>query len=116
MDQQPLDWQEAIARVGGSEATLRDVAELFLAEAPKMMQEIRAAIDGGAHADLRRTAHTLKGSAAVFVAQPAVDAALRLEKLGEAGELEGVEEAWAKLEAEVERLVPALKDAAGLEA
>ncbi|CAN5906683.1 hypothetical protein BH23GEM7_BH23GEM7_01990 [soil metagenome] len=113
MDQQPLDWQEAISRVGGSEATLRDVAELFVAEAPKMMQEIRAAIDGGAHADLRRTAHTLKGSAAVFVAQPAVDAALRLEKLGEAGESAGVEEAWTMLEAEIERLVPALEDAAG---
>jgi two-component system, sensor histidine kinase and response regulator len=106
----PLDWEEARNRIGGSQEVLLDLAELFLEECPKMMAQIRAAIDAGAHADLRRTAHTLKGSAAVFVAQPTEEAAQRLETMGETGSLEGVEEAWTALERETERLVPALRE------
>jgi two-component system, sensor histidine kinase and response regulator len=116
MDYQPLDWQEALGRIGGSEAVLRDLAEVFLTEYPKMMADIRTALDAGSAADLRRTAHTLKGSAAVVAASPTVEAAQRLEKLGEAGHLGEAEATLADLEREVERLVPALREAAGLPA
>jgi two-component system, sensor histidine kinase and response regulator len=113
MDQAPFDWEVARERIGGSDDVLRDLAELFVTECPKMMEQIRTAIDDGADADLRRAAHTLKGSAAVFVAEPTVAAALRLEEMGESGERAGVEEAWQTLEAEVDRLMPALRQAAG---
>jgi two-component system, sensor histidine kinase and response regulator len=104
----PLDWRSAIERIGGDEATMRDLAAVFIEESPKMMREIRAAIDERVPADLRRTAHTLKGSAALFLAEPTVSAARRLEEMGEEGDLEEVESAWTKLEAETARLVSAL--------
>jgi len=113
MDQQPLDWQEALERIGGSEAVLRDLAAVFLAEHPRMMAELRTAIDAGSSPDLRRTAHTLKGSAAVFAATPTVDAAQRLEKLAEAGTLAEAEPLHADLERETERLVSALREVVG---
>ncbi len=115
MEQQRLDWELARERIGGSEEILRDLAELFVRESPKMMQEIRAAIDRSDHPELRRTAHTLKGSAAVFVAQPTVDAALQLEQLGARGTLDGAEEAWSELAAEVDGLLPVLRRLARLE-
>jgi two-component system, sensor histidine kinase and response regulator len=111
MDSSPLDWQEALERIGGSEETLRDLVEVFLAEYPTMLREIRAAIESGATDELRRAAHTLKGSAALFVAEPTVRAALRLEQMGEAGAIEDPEPAWVTLEAETERLAAALAEA-----
>ncbi|MBA4159766.1 MAG: response regulator, partial [Gemmatimonadetes bacterium] len=111
MTEQPMDWEQALERIGGNEETLWDILEVFLAESPKMMQEIRAATDEGAHAELRRAAHTLKGSAALFVAEPTVRAAQRLESMGETENLEGVESAWTELEAETERLAAALREA-----
>jgi HPt (histidine-containing phosphotransfer) domain-containing protein len=114
MDRAPLDWETARSRIGGSEEVLRDVAELFVAECPAMMEQIRAAIADVDHSEVRRTAHTLKGSAAVFVAEPTVAAAQRIEQMGEAQTLEGVDQAWATLEAEIERLLPELRRAAGL--
>src|SRR5690606_28780739 len=98
MDQPPLDWKEALDRIGGSEETLREMAQVFLDEPPKMLRDIRAAIDGGAAADLRRAAHLLKGSAGLFQADPTVEAALRLERLGESEQSEGAKEAWGELE------------------
>jgi two-component system, sensor histidine kinase and response regulator len=107
-----LDWEAALAQVGGTTDVLRDLAELFHTEAPSMLQQIRTAIDAGEARELRRTAHTLKGSAAVFAAGPTVEAAQRLERMGEAGDFHGVEEAWLALREEVERLLPALREAA----
>ena len=57
---------------------------------------------------LERSAHSLKGSAA-YLAIPAVsDAAQELETMGREGHLDGVEEAYATLQEEIERLKPAL--------
>jgi signal transduction histidine kinase/CheY-like chemotaxis protein len=103
-----LDWAEALERIGGSEETLRDLAGVFLAESPRMMAEIRAAIDAEDASVLRRTAHTLKGSAALFAAEPTVSTALRLERMGESADLAEAEEAWVRLQAEVARLNEAL--------
>jgi HPt (histidine-containing phosphotransfer) domain-containing protein len=52
--------------------------------------------------------HTLKGEVGNFGARAAFQAALKVEMLGRSGNLEGIEPAWAALEAEVQRLLPAL--------
>jgi hypothetical protein len=51
----------------------------------------------------------MKGSVATFSAQHAFDAALKLERLARAGELAGVDEAFAAMAAEVGRLRTALE-------
>ena len=113
-----FEWDAALENVGGDEAMLRELAEMFFAECPKLMQQIREHIASADSPELRRAAHTLKGSAHVFGAAAAAEAAHRLEEIGREGfdgELSrteafaDVEEALALLEDEVARLLPALR-------
>jgi HPt (histidine-containing phosphotransfer) domain-containing protein len=59
---------------------------------------------------LRRAAHTLKGSAHVFGAAAAAEAAHRLEEIGREEAFADAGEALALLDDEVARLLPALRE------
>ena len=115
----PFEWESALENVGGDGAMLRELAEIFFVECPKLMEQIREHIASADGPELRRAAHTLKGSAHVFGAEEAADAAHRLEEIGREGfdgELSrteafaDAEEALALLEDEVARLLPALRE------
>ena len=105
-----FEWDAALERVGGDEAMMRDLAEMFFAECPKLMQQIREHIAGADGPELRRAAHTLKGSAHVFGAEAAAEAAHRLEEIGREEAFADAEDALALLEDEVARLLPALRE------
>lgn len=109
-DAAPVDWKKAVAQVGGDEAVIAELAGLFLAECPGLETGIREAVKTGNAADLRRHAHTLKGSAGVFQAGATVDAARRLEKMGREGDLVGAEEVLEALAHELDRLKPVLAE------
>jgi HPt (histidine-containing phosphotransfer) domain-containing protein len=102
-----FDRDEALERVGGSKELLRDLVELFRTECPKQMDEIRRQRAAGDAAGLARAAHSLKGSVAMFAAQRAYEAALRIEKMGRAGDLSDFDEAWQVLQAAIDRLTSA---------
>ena len=106
----PFEWDAALENVGGDEAMLRELAEMFFAECPKLMQQIREHIAGADGPELRRAAHTLKGSAHVFGAEEAAEAAHRLEEIGREEAFADAEEALALLEDGVARLLPALRE------
>ena len=106
----PFAWDAALERVGGDEAMLRDLAEMFFAECPKLMQQIREHLAGADGPELRRAAHTLKGSAHVFGAEATAAAAHRLEEIGREEAFADAREALALLEDEVGRLLPALRE------
>ena len=105
-----FEWDAALERVGGDEAMLRDLVEMFFAECPKLMQQIREHIASAGGPELRRAAHTLKGSAHVFGAAAAAEAAHRLEEIGREEAFVDAEDALALLEDEVARLLPALRE------
>ena len=105
-----FEWDAALERVGGDEAMLRDLAEMFFAECPKLMQQIRGHIAGADGPELRRAAHTLRGSAQVFGAEATAEAAHRLEEIGREEAFADAGEALALLEDEVARLLPALRE------
>jgi PAS domain S-box-containing protein len=104
-----MDRHLALARVDGDEILLGDLARLFLEESPKMLAAIQEAVNLRDAERLQRAAHSLKGSVATLAAQKAVEAALKLERLGRAGDLENVEKVYAALVAEIERLKPVLE-------
>ena len=106
----PFEWDAALENVGGDEAMLRELAEMFFAECPKLMQQIREHIASEDGPELRRAAHTLKGSAHVFGAEEVAEAAHRLEEIGREEMFADAEEALALLEDEVARLLPALRE------
>lgn len=107
-----LDWDAAVEHSGVGEEEIRELTVLFLEELPKQLAEIREAMTGGDAPTLRRAAHTLKGSAAVFMARRTTQAALRLEKLAEQGDLIQAESAYTDLVREVDRLRPLLTERA----
>ncbi len=106
----PFEWEAALERVGGDEALLRDLVEMFFAECPKLMQQVREHIAGADGPALRRAAHTLKGSAHVFGADAVAESSHRLEEIGREEAFADAEEALALLEDEVARLLPALRE------
>jgi CheY-like chemotaxis protein/HPt (histidine-containing phosphotransfer) domain-containing protein len=107
-----LNWDEALAHVGGDRDLLRDLAATFLDQAPRWTGAIRAALDGQDADRLKAAAHPLKGSLGTFAAKGAFAAAQRLETLGRQRNLSGGREALDELEREMARLTPALTDLA----
>jgi len=102
-------WDESIARFGGKDDLVLDLAGMFLEEGPKLMEQIRTHVAAGSASDLRRIAHTLKGSADVIGATPTAAAAARLEELGQAEDMAEMAAGLAVLEREMEQLLPAVR-------
>ncbi len=106
-----LDRQLALSRVGDDSELLREIAVIFLADYPRSLAEIRAAIAAADGKQLETSAHALKGSVANFGARAAVESASRLEQMGHAGDmrqsadsLHALEQALSALRAELEAL------------
>jgi two-component system, sensor histidine kinase and response regulator len=103
-----LDRDVILERVGGDVEFLQELAGLFAEDCPKLLTEIRSAIASGDARGLEHAAHTLKGSVSNFAAEPAREAAYRLEMLGRNGNLMPAPEACFALEYEIERFTDAL--------
>jgi two-component system, sensor histidine kinase and response regulator len=103
-----LDTTAVLKRLGGDDELLREIATMFLDEYPRMISAIREAIALGDAESLERAAHAFKGSVGNFCAERASQRALRLEIMGRDSKLAGAEEACARLEEEIGRILPAI--------
>jgi PAS domain S-box-containing protein len=103
-----LDGREALERVGGDKELLRELIEMFLADGPRLWEDVADALARGDAQKLGRAAHTLKGSISAFSAPSAWSAAQRLESLAEQGG-PAAAAAAAQLETEMGRLQSALE-------
>lgn len=103
-----LDRTALIERLGGDLELFHEIAGLFRGDCPKMLSDIRSALNGANPAALERAAHTLKGCVANFGAQAAVQAALNLEKIGRSRQIDAAAGACKALEAEIARFQEAL--------
>ncbi|MEJ7606202.1 MAG: Hpt domain-containing protein [Bryobacteraceae bacterium] len=104
-----LDLKAMLARVGGDEDLLREIASIFLDEYPVLLQEIREAVQNSDGSQLERAAHSLKGSVSNFEAADAVRAAQALENLGRAARMSEAPRALLFLESRFAALEPALQ-------
>ncbi|MEQ8767312.1 MAG: ATP-binding protein [Planctomycetota bacterium] len=75
-----FDLDQALDLVEGDVDLLKEVAELFLENAPTLMDQIRDSHQEGDAVSLRRAAHTLKGQAAQLAALKLSQAAFQLEQ------------------------------------
>ena len=105
-----LDYQAALGRVGGDLELLREIAELFQQECPRVMRDLREALSRGDLAAAGRAAHSLKGSAANFEAVQLVDAALKIERLTHGGRIEEAAAAYDVLDRAVGSLLSELRE------
>jgi HPt (histidine-containing phosphotransfer) domain-containing protein len=99
--------------VSGNADLLRELAELFLEDSPHRLFEIRKALDSGDMDALRRSAHTLKGSAGSLCGKRTAELALRLEELADSRDLPAARLSYPMLAEEVRKLQQALVRLAG---
>ncbi len=103
-----VDWDAAVSHLEGDVDLLKEIAGMFLEESSVLMFQMKEALNRGDGRALERAAHTIKGSVGNFAAQPAFDAALRVEQVGRDSEMRYAEQAYKKLEEEITRLKPVL--------
>jgi PAS domain S-box-containing protein len=105
-----LDEARLLERVGGDWRALAELVRILEADSERLVRRIRRAVSGGDPAALRIAAHTLKGAVSNFAAPAATAAALRLQRMGEAGSLDDARDACVTLERELRRTGQALGD------
>jgi signal transduction histidine kinase/CheY-like chemotaxis protein len=96
--------QAFLAGLGDDRELARKLINLFLAQSPKLLDQVRAAIEGEDSEALRLAAHALKGTISNFPPGPARSIAARMEVIGFDRDLAAAREALPILETEVERL------------
>ena len=76
-----FDPEKAIALCSYSEDTLREIIQCYFNDVDNLLPLMRAALEKSDLAEVGRLGHRLKGTIAYFGAQPALDAALSVERL-----------------------------------
>jgi HPt (histidine-containing phosphotransfer) domain-containing protein len=87
---------------------LATIVGAALEEIPRLVLSIEEAVANRNPTDLRRLAHTLKGSLQYFGAAAAVQQAQRLEEMGHEGDLRSAVEALRLLSAQTQEVVRCL--------
>jgi signal transduction histidine kinase/CheY-like chemotaxis protein len=108
-----LDAPALLARVDGDVEFLRKVVDVFLGNCKGQLSEISDSISRRDCNQLCETAHTLKGVLGGLHADAAVEAVLKLEKIGKEGNLAEADQALANLQRELDRLTPVLVELCG---
>ncbi|HRH79663.1 MAG TPA: response regulator [Thiobacillaceae bacterium] len=107
------DRHEALARIAEDLDLFNDLVDMFLGEVQGYLDELRQALAAGDMNRLQRAAHTLKGILATFSAVPAHDRALELEQAARDGLAAEAHTHLDKLETELDRLLPVLRQDRG---
>ncbi len=109
-EQDPLDRAvvESLRELGGDEM-LSELTEVFLEDTSSGLAALKEASETGDAEAIERVAHTLKGSAGNMGAKRMAAICSELQDAGESGDLSGASELLKVLEAEFERVRPALE-------
>jgi two-component system sensor histidine kinase/response regulator len=95
--------------VGGDDEFLADLIDTFLKDAPRMLSDMRQALEAGDAEVLRRVAHSLKSNSDSFGATVLGDLCRGLEKMGKANALEGADALIARADAEFVQVQAAIE-------
>lgn len=87
----PLDYDALVRRCCGNAAVAERVIEKFAAQLGDVVENLRRNLDASDAAELAKTAHALKGTAAMTGAEGVRGFAEGLEKLGREGRIDGAE-------------------------
>ncbi|NES99864.1 MAG: Hpt domain-containing protein [Sphaerospermopsis sp. SIO1G1] len=90
--------------LGNDEVIFAKVVQCYLEESPQLIQEISKSIHQQEAKNLAQTAHKLKSSSAAMGAMVIHNLCLKLENIGESGNLEGSVEQLYQLTQEFEKV------------
>jgi len=107
----PARWNsaEALARTDGDADLLREIASLFVEEAPKLLQGLRHALATSDADQTTHLAHSLKGELGCLAAGTAMAQARRLEEMARRKDLAPAGEICDALERETHGLLDDLR-------
>jgi CheY-like chemotaxis protein/HPt (histidine-containing phosphotransfer) domain-containing protein len=103
-----LDEAVLLSRVDNDLQLMQDLIDLYLADYPRLVDEIRTALERKDARALQRGAHSLKGCTSNLAAKLASEAAFKLEGLAHTGNWAEAANTLESLEKELARLKPAL--------
>jgi two-component system, sensor histidine kinase and response regulator len=101
--------ETALARVGGDQVLLADLARIFCDQCPRLLAVVQGAFDQRNLPDLKRAAHSFRSAISTFAAQEASDAAAKLEGLSRPEDFDLASSVLQDLESRVVRLQRSLE-------
>jgi PAS domain S-box-containing protein len=107
-DNNVVDRSAMLGQVDGDPELLSELVTLFLETYPVLLGELREGIRDGSSSRTKEAAHSLRGAVSNFQVTTAVDLAQSLELMGRNGDLQGAEDKFTRLEAEMRRIGAAL--------
>jgi HPt (histidine-containing phosphotransfer) domain-containing protein len=108
-----FDREDMRRRLGGDEALLREILELFAEDAPLQLRALREGVDASNTELVVRHAHILQGQAANISAARMREVSLAAEAAGRDGDLDRVRELLPGIEISLESLLAALREGSG---
>ena len=105
-----VDWDVALATVGGDRDLLRDVVNLTLQEMPSLRRQLEEAIQARDVKTTQRLAHTIKGEASAVAARQTQKAAAAIEESAADNDLQRVSEQLPQLGEAITQLVRHCQD------
>lgn len=84
-----LDIERALKALDGNEDLLKDLASMFVEDAPVLLDQLKVAITENDSVQARYVVHSLKGLVSTFYAKADVELAQRLEDCAAEGSLDG---------------------------
>lgn len=103
------DLAEMLDALGNDRRVLGEVIELFLANAPALLADLRAAVAMGDDRRIARIAHRLRGSVAQFSDGEVNDSLTRLEHLALSDDLSEAPSELTRMESALTTLVRAMR-------
>ena len=107
-DNKVFDKEDALKMLEGDEEFLKELAGIFINDAPEQMSEIKEAVINRNNESLEKSAHKLKGAVANFGRNRTTDTAFKLERMAKEKKLDGAEEVYRSLVKDIENLMQAL--------
>jgi CheY-like chemotaxis protein/HPt (histidine-containing phosphotransfer) domain-containing protein len=99
-----FDHVALLSRIEGDETLLQELVGLFLEDTPQRLDHLHTAFANNDLPALERAAHTLKGSVGNLCARRAFEAAKRLERCAQMGDVRRVTDALTDLDTEMAHL------------
>jgi two-component system, sensor histidine kinase and response regulator len=99
-----FDPEDVLARVAGDRDLLAELVDVFRAEYPRLLANLRHAVENADARGVQEAAHAIKGMVGNFGAAAASEAARALEVIGQEGVLTGAGAGVARLEREIDHL------------
>jgi two-component system, sensor histidine kinase and response regulator len=110
----PCHLTDALKSLDGDKSFLRQLIQVFIDTVPERLKSLELAIESGDRQLISDVSHSIKGSVSYFLADPAYEAAHRLEIICQTGERQLIDQAHSQLLLELQRLIIALQEPAAV--